>query len=104
MAQERPVVWSHAATEDLESIADFIARDSPSYARTFVRRTKEVSRSLGEFPERGRIVPEFGNKSIREVFIHSYRLIYKVRELQVIILALIHGQRDLKRAWDAETR
>jgi plasmid stabilization system protein ParE len=69
MPQQRRVVWSYAATADLKSIAAFISGDSKAYATSFVRRVKETSRSLETFPERGRVVPEFKDESIREIFV-----------------------------------
>jgi len=38
------VEWSLEATEDIESIAEYIARDSEFYARTIVSRILAVSR------------------------------------------------------------
>lgn len=70
----RKIIWSFEAAADLEAIADYIARDSSFYAASFVIEVREASRSLNEFSERGRIVPELSNPSIRELFIKDYRL------------------------------
>lgn len=51
MAQE--VGWSYEAAADLETLAEFIARDSPSYAASFVEEILSVSRSLSNLFERG---------------------------------------------------
>lgn len=102
MAQE--VVWSHEAIADLEAVADYIARDSPSYAAAFIQETLDTGRSLSVLSRRGRIVPELGNPSIREVFVRDYRLIYSIGESRVVVLGLIHGRRDLKRLWEKEKR
>jgi plasmid stabilization system protein ParE len=40
-------------------------------------------------------VPEVGDEVVREIFVKSYRLIYEIRESDVVILALIHGARKL---------
>lgn len=64
----RKVIWSFEATADLEALAEYIAKDSAFYAAYFVQKILDTSRSLNEFPERGRIVPEPGNPSIREIF------------------------------------
>ncbi|MBI1861388.1 MAG: type II toxin-antitoxin system RelE/ParE family toxin [Deltaproteobacteria bacterium] len=45
--------------EDLEGIAEHIARDSKHYAAAIVLETRDASRSLVEMAERGRKVPEF---------------------------------------------
>jgi plasmid stabilization system protein ParE len=100
----RAVIWSYEATADLEAIADYIARDSTFYAASFVIEVREASRSLNEFSERGRIVPELSNLNIRELFVKEYRLIYSIEESRVVILGLIHGQRDLKSLWEREQK
>lgn len=74
-----PVEWSPEATEDLELIAEYIARDSGFYARAVVSEMLSASRSIREFPQVGRIVPELGDKEIRERFVYSYRLIIGLR-------------------------
>jgi plasmid stabilization system protein ParE len=58
------VIRSHC---DLTSIAGHIAKDSAFYASAFVLDIREASRSLKEFPERGRVVPELSNQNIRGV-------------------------------------
>ncbi len=92
----RKVAWSYEAATDLTDIADYISKDSEFYAASFVREIIEASRTLSNFAERGRLVPEFGRQDIRELFIKGYRLMYQIEESHVVILGLIHGRRDLK--------
>src|SRR3990172_67999 len=95
----RKIVWSFEATDDLKAIVDYIAKDSAFYATAFVQEIRDASRSLKEFSERGRIVPELSNPNIRELFVKEYRLIYSIEEARVVILGIIHGKRDLKSLW-----
>ena len=90
------VKWSPEATEDLESIAEYIARDSEFYARAVVTEILSVSRNIGEFPLIGRIVPEIGDERLRERFIYSYRLVYRIEPERILIVAVIHGKRLLE--------
>jgi len=90
------VRWSPEATEDLEAIADYIARDSEYYAQAVVTELLSVSRSVGEFPIIGRMVPEIGDENIRERFVYSYRLVYRVESTRILIVAVIHGTRLLE--------
>jgi plasmid stabilization system protein ParE len=76
--------------------AEYIARDSEAYAAAFVQEMKDAVTSLAEMAERGQVVPEFGDASIRELLVRPYRLVYHVNARQVTILAIIHGAR---RAW-----
>lgn len=89
------VRWSAPAKKDLKQIYDYIARDSKYYAKNLVQNIVERSESLKNFPEIDRIVPEIDDSNVRELFIYSYRLIYEILPDGIMILAIIHGKRDL---------
>ena len=93
---EYRVTWSPEAVEDLESIAEYIERDSLFYAQSVVSKILEASRNIKEFPLIGRVVPEIGDENIRERFIYSYRLVYQIRQQRILIVAVIHGKRLLE--------
>ncbi len=63
---DRKVIWSGTAVTDLDAAAEFISKDTPAYAATFVLRSLDAARSLSDLAERGRVVPEFKDASIRE--------------------------------------
>ncbi|MEH2326252.1 MAG: type II toxin-antitoxin system RelE/ParE family toxin [Nostoc sp.] len=89
------IVWSSKALEDVEDIATYISRDSTAYAAAVVQRIIDVTRQLNNFPLSGRIVPEFGEDAIREKFVYSYRIIYRIQGDTVTIAAVIHGKKLL---------
>jgi toxin ParE1/3/4 len=89
------VVWSARALADVESIAAYIASDSPAYAKIVVKKIVKLTRQLARFPQSGREVPEFQDQSLRELLAYSYRVIYKVGTEEIIIASVIHGKRDL---------
>ncbi len=90
------VTWSPEALNDVDAIADYIHRDSRVYARAVAEKIIEASRNLKGFPNAGRVVPELGAETIRERFVYSYRLIYRVEDDIVLIVAVIHGKRLLE--------
>jgi toxin ParE1/3/4 len=100
----RKVAWAYAAEEDLDAATAYIHRDSPAYAASFVIRALQAGRSLSELAERGHMVPEFRDKNIREIFVYSYRLIYRIEDDRISILGLIHGRRDFQSAWGEKDR
>ena len=53
----------------------------------------ETTRQVREFPFLGRMVPELAQETIRERFVYSYRLIYRIRNDTITIAAVIHGRR-----------
>ena len=90
------IVWSPEAVEDLESIAEYIERDSPFYAKAVVNKIFQSTEKLENFPKIGRIVPELGREDIRELIVYSYRLVYQVKKSQILIIAVIHGKRPFE--------
>lgn len=72
------VAWTEAALEDLSAAAEYIARDGAHYARVFAREAFAASDTLTSLANRGRIVPELKDPTIREIFLSSYRMIYLV--------------------------
>ena len=89
------VAWSAGAVEDLESIAEYISRDSAAYAAAVIRNIIESTRRLTKFPESGRIVPELNDRGTREVIAHGYRVIYRLQEEHVLVITVLHGRRRL---------
>ena len=90
------VDWSPEAIEDLDSIVGYIAKDSHFYAKAVANKILTVAREIPEHPYIGRVVPEIGDKQIRERFVYSFRLIYKIDEGNILIIAIIHGKRLLE--------
>lgn len=90
------VEWSPEAVEDVESIAAWISRDSPHHAGTMVDRFIAAASSLDENPLRGRMVPELNDPAYRELFVQSFRVIYKVAGPTITVLAIIHGRQLLE--------
>ena len=100
----REVKWAEIAWKDLEEAADCIAKDSPYYAASFIKNARDAARALQNLADRGRIVPEFNNSSIRELFVRNYRMIYQVTKDIIYIIGFIHGARDLWTLWEREGR
>lgn len=88
------VRWTNPAKRDLKKIHDYIAEDSRFYAKKVVETLVAKAELLSDMPEMGRMIPEFGDSSIRELIIFSYRLVYEVKTDHVDILTIIHGKRD----------
>jgi toxin ParE1/3/4 len=77
------------------SVAEYISRDSESYAATVVRELVAAARSLRVLADRGRQVPEYDDPSVRELIVRKYRLVYRVQPERVEVLRIIHGAREM---------
>lgn len=55
----KEVRWTPQAADDLQAIHDFIARDSPHYAKVMVAEILSAVDTIERFPEIGRRIPSF---------------------------------------------
>jgi addiction module RelE/StbE family toxin len=94
---DKKVIWMPQTYEDLESIFNFIYRDSPNYASSFVEEIIKSGETLHSLYNRGRIVPEKNSLLVREIFVKEFRLIYTINEKEIHIITVIHGRRDLRK-------
>ena len=92
---DQVVVWSPEALEDVDDIAAYIVRDSVFYAAAVVEKLLASASGLKQFPQSGRIVPELNQPDIRERFVYSYRLIYRIEAARILVTAVVHGRRLL---------
>ncbi|EKD27825.1 MAG: addiction module antitoxin [uncultured bacterium] len=88
-------VWSSEALQDVDDIAEYITKDSKFYASSVVEKIISSTRILKKFPKIGRIVPEFEDENIREIFVYDYRLVYHILSNKILIVTVIHGKRKL---------
>ncbi len=88
------VFWTENAIAQLLDIYEYIANDSPIYARNTVDLLTRRSMQIAHFPRSGRIVPEYDADDVREIIEGPYRIIYLIKEDQIDVLALIHCARE----------
>jgi plasmid stabilization system protein ParE len=74
----------------LATLAD-IRRENPAAAARFRQRAEQALRRLEQFPESGRVVPEFLDLPYREVIVPPYRFFYRLKEAAVWVVAVWHG-------------
>lgn len=96
-SRKRRVVWALGAQDALTEALEFIGESSPDGARRVLRAALDSAAGLESLSKRGRKVPERDDPSIREIFVYSYRLMYRVEANSVTIIAFLHGARDFER-------
>ncbi len=85
------VYWTLNAIKHLTNIYEYIAINTPTYARRMVDRITRRSEQISTQPLSGRKVPEYEAEDIRELVEKPYRIIYRVKQDQIDVLAVIHG-------------
>lgn len=90
------VAWSPLAEQRALEAVSAITADRPQAAVAWLEELLARVASLDRFAKRGRIVPEIGRATHRQVFHYRYRIICRVDARRVVILTIRHG----RRAWD----
>jgi toxin ParE1/3/4 len=85
------VHWTRNAVNHLVNIYEYISLNSPTYAKRMVDRITRRSMQIADHPLSGRKVPEYQNEYIREMIEKPYRIIYRVKQDQIDVVAVIHG-------------
>lgn len=82
------LIWSPLAVEQVRDIASYIALDKPSAAVQWAEKIFDSVERLKEFPDSGRIVPEINRNEIREIVLGNYRVIYKTKPKEILVLVV----------------
>ena len=90
------LIWSLQAIEDVEAIRTYVARDSEQYANLLVDWIIAAVDRLEGFPLSGRVVPEVGDESLREVIFRNYRIVYRLKPEIIGIVTVFHAARLLR--------
>jgi len=73
-----------------------VGERSPQYAATLARRIVALIESIPQHPRQGRMVPEYGQASLRERIFHNYRIVYRLLQDDVVeVVTIVHGARML---------
>jgi addiction module RelE/StbE family toxin len=87
------------AEDDLNEIILFIAQNNPQNAIKIMEKIQARIKTLDHFPYRGSYVPELlvrNIKDYRQIIESPWRVIYKVDDDIVNILAIIDSRRNLQ--------
>ena len=87
------VHWTENAIGHLVNIYEYIAINSPTFAKRMVDRITRRSEQIADHPFSGRKVPEYESDDVRELIETPYRIIYRIKSDQIDVLAVIHGTR-----------
>jgi plasmid stabilization system protein ParE len=88
------VVWTEAATADLDSILSYTAQHYPSEVEAVERRIRAVVARLGRWPESARAVEQRAGVRVVPLVRYPYRVFYRVADGAVEILHVHHAARS----------
>jgi toxin ParE1/3/4 len=93
------VFLTNDAAYDIEGLYDYIEfNDAPEKADDVLDKIEATFLSLSENPERGAFPKEllvFGLREYREIYFKSYRIIYRIIDVNVYVMVVADGRRDM---------
>ncbi len=91
------ITFAESAVQDLEELQDWYAeQDVPEVGQRFVTEVLEKVAGLSDFPERGRVVPEFAQPAIRELIHPPFRVVYRRESSRIRVIRVWRSERLLK--------
>jgi len=89
------IIWSPTARSKTRQILEYISKDNTDAALALIDQIEEKVEELRQNPLVGRVLPETGNQSIREIVVHkNYGVIYEVFQNSIEILTVRHFRQD----------
>jgi len=85
------IKFTPSARKQFLEVLIFILRDNLAAAVSFRHRAEKVLSRLADFPESGRILPEFPDLPFREVILEQYRFFYRIKVETIWIVAVWHS-------------
>lgn len=86
-----------SAVKDLEEMrAWYAGQQVPEVGERILREVVSHIETLANFPESGRIVPEFGIAQLREIIHPPFRIVYRIDKARVRIVRVWRSERLLK--------
>jgi toxin ParE1/3/4 len=97
MPRKRRVTFAASAIADLEGIRVWYAKlQVPDMGERLLREVVSQAERLANFPESGRIVPEFGVAQLREIIHPPFRIVYRLDDERARVVRVWRSERPLK--------
>lgn len=94
MAAKRRVSFAPSAVTNLEEIRSWYAdQQVPEVGERLVREIVDAVLRLADFPESGRVVPEFDVVQLREVIHSPFRIVYQLDDERVRVVRVWRSER-----------
>lgn len=82
------------AESELEAIADYIARDNPARAISFLGELRTACSKLADLPQAFPLLERYASRGIRRRVHGNYLIFYRIEAERVVVIHVLHGARD----------
>jgi toxin ParE1/3/4 len=97
MPRQRRITFAESAVVDLEGIRTwYVDQQVPDVGERLLREIIAAVERLADYPESGRVVPEFGDPQLREIIHPPFRIVYRLDSERARIVRVWRGERLLE--------
>ena len=82
------------AESDLEAIGDYISRDNPARAISFIGELRAACLGLAELPHRFPLLERYASLGVRRRAYGNYLIFYRVDADRIVVIHVLHGAQD----------
>jgi toxin ParE1/3/4 len=98
MPRKRIITFAVSAFDDLDAIHAWYKdqQQVPEVGNRLIKEIISQVERLANFPESGRIVPEFNIENLREIIFAPFRIVYRLDGNKIKIVRVWRSERLLK--------
>ena len=97
MPARHRITFALSAVVDLEEVRRWhVEQGAPQVGERLLGEIVAVVERLADFPESGRVVPEFGVEGLREIVHPPFRIVYRLEAERVRIVRVWRSERLLR--------
>ena len=97
MTTPRRLIFAPSAVRDLdEMVAWYAEQEVPDVGRRLLEEIINRTECLLRHPDMGRMVPEFGVESLRELIHPPFRIVYRREKTEIQVVRIWRSERILK--------
>ena len=85
------IIWSNPAIEDLHQLREFYSQFSEGYADRLIDKLIARVDILTNFPQSGRMAPQFKDGLTRELVSGEYSIIYRIQDANTVSISRIQN-------------
>jgi plasmid stabilization system protein ParE len=97
MPRRRAITFAESAVGDLEEIRDWYDEQQfPAAGKKLIGEIIAQIERVADFPDSGRIVPEFGVANLRETILPPFRVVCRLDDRRIRIVRVWRSERLLR--------
>ncbi len=93
------VVWTDTAISHITEFIDEARQDTENTAKAYMQKLVDYADILNSMPKIGKNIKYIiSNYELRQIIYKKHRIIYYIKENDIVIIAILHTRLDINKA------